>query len=67
MLVASIDWTGVAAPSERIAPLDADTFVSRLNLLSARANDIRALRRAFIEQQDKARDERLSGNPESST
>jgi len=30
----SPDWTGVAPPSEPIAPLTAETFVARLNALS---------------------------------
>ncbi|MGH2668361.1 MAG: hypothetical protein ACRDH5_04440 [bacterium] len=32
---AEVDWTGIAPPTEPIAPLTAETFVARLNSLSA--------------------------------
>jgi hypothetical protein len=46
----SIDWTGVAPPVEPIAPLTPETFVARLNALSAEVNSLARLERAFLDQ-----------------
>ena len=46
-----IDWTGVQPDQSPIAPLNADTFVERLRLLSERANNLLILRNAFSQQQ----------------
>jgi hypothetical protein len=46
----SIDWTGVAPPVEPIEPLTPETFVARLNALSAEVNSLARLERAFVDQ-----------------
>lgn len=46
-----VDWTGVAPDQSPIAPLDVESFVSRLEALSQRAAGIRALQAAFKESQ----------------
>ena len=46
-----IDWTGVQPDQSPIAPLNADTFVERLRLLSERANSLLILRNALSQQQ----------------
>ena len=45
-----IDWTGVQPDRSRIAPLDAQTFLVRLQLLSERAHSLTVLRRAFVNE-----------------
>lgn len=45
-----VDWTGVAPSNEPIAPLTAETFIARLNALSAEVNSLRRLEQAFVEQ-----------------
>lgn len=42
-----VDWSGVGKETQRVLPLTAETFVQRLNLLSARVRDIRKLRSAM--------------------
>lgn len=46
----NIDWTGVAPDRSLIAPLTAETFAQRLQLLTDRANSIDRLRQAFQQQ-----------------
>ena len=45
--MSDVDWSGVAQRSRQVLPLNAATFVQRLQLLSARARDIRLLRAAM--------------------
>jgi len=45
-----IDWTGVEPDRSPIAPLDATSFVQRLNRLSERVRSLRTLRAAFQQQ-----------------
>lgn len=45
-----VDWTGVAPSNEPIEPLTPETFVARLNALSAAVNSLARLERAFVEQ-----------------
>lgn len=45
-----VDWTGVAPSNDPIAPLTPETFVARLNALSAEVNSLARLERAFVEQ-----------------
>lgn len=47
-----IDWTGVKPLDIAIEPLTSQTFVERLNRLSAQANALRALRKAFVEREN---------------
>ncbi len=60
--IPDIDWTGVQSDRSPIAPLDSDSFVVRLRLLSERAHSLTILRYAFAEQQPHG--EQLSRNPE---
>lgn len=46
----AVDWTGVAPSNDPIAPLTAETFVARLNVLSAEVNSLARIERAFVEQ-----------------
>lgn len=45
-----VDWSGVAPSNDPIAPLTPETFVARLNALSAEVNSLARLERAFVEQ-----------------
>lgn len=47
----NIDWTGVQSDRSPIGPLDSDSFVLRLRLLSERAHSLTILRNAFAQQQ----------------
>ena len=47
----NIDWTGVQPDRSRIAPLDGNSFIARLRLLSERANSLTILRNAFNQEQ----------------
>ena len=55
-----IDWTGVQSDHSPIGPLDSDSFLVRLRLLSERAHSLTILRRAFAHQQPHG--EQLSRN-----
>ena len=44
------DWSGVKPDQAPIPPLDAVTFLQRLQLLSDRASGVTKLRNAFHEQ-----------------
>ncbi len=57
-----IDWSGIQPDRSPIAQLDADTFTSRLRMLSERALSLTILRRSFAEQQDDG--QQLSGDSE---
>ena len=57
-----IDWTGVQPNDSPIDPLDARTFLLRLQRLDERVRDLRLMRRALTEQQP--HDRRLSPDPE---
>jgi hypothetical protein len=46
----SVDWSGVQPDQSPIAPLDAESFLARIELLSQRARILTILRRAFVEQ-----------------
>jgi hypothetical protein len=58
----NIDWTGVQPDQARIAPLDSNSFIVRLRLLSERAHGLTILRNALKEQQSHG--EQLSRHPE---
>jgi hypothetical protein len=58
----SVDWSGVQPDQSPIEPLNADTFIARIELLSERARSLKILRRAFVEQ--KSNGEQLHRNPE---
>ena len=58
----SIDWTGVQSDRSPIGPLDSDSFVLRLRLLSERAHSLTILRNAFVLQHFHG--EQLSRNPQ---
>lgn len=45
-----VDWTGVEPDRTAVAPLDAQSFVARLRLLSERAASLRTLQEAFARQ-----------------
>jgi AmiR/NasT family two-component response regulator len=45
--VSQDDWTSVESQKRIVKPLTAETFVQRLELLSARAQDIQKLRAAM--------------------
>jgi hypothetical protein len=47
-----VDWSGCANVKRRVAPLTAETFVERLQLLSARVQDLRTLRSAMKKSQE---------------
>lgn len=51
--VVADDWTGIRKQSEKALPLNAETFVERLRLLSVRARDLRTLREAMRERSGK--------------
>jgi len=46
-----VDWTGVEPDRSTIAPLDSQSFVTRLHLLGERASSLRILREALARQQ----------------
>ena len=46
----AIDWTGVQPDRSPIAPLNEESFIVRLRLLSERAESLTILRKAFAEQ-----------------
>jgi hypothetical protein len=47
---AAIDWTGVQPDRSPIRPLDDQTFLLRLRLLTERAASLTRLRQAFLDQ-----------------
>jgi hypothetical protein len=47
----TIDWTGIQPDQSPIGPLDANSFIVRLLLLSERAESLTVLRNAFRQQQ----------------
>lgn len=57
-----IDWTGIGPDESPIEPLDARTFLLRLQRLDERVRDLRLLRRALMERQP--HDRRLSPDPQ---
>lgn len=57
-----VDWIGFGPDHSPIAPLDAATFLARIELLSDRARSLTVLRQAFVEQH--ANGERLPRHPE---
>ena len=57
-----IDWTGVQPDQSPIAPLDRESFLVRLRLLSERAFSLAMLRNAFAQQHPHG--EQLSRNPD---
>jgi hypothetical protein len=60
-----IDWSGVKPDESPIAPLDAATFIERLQRLSDRAASLTILRQAFREQH--SNDDQISRDSEPST
>jgi len=52
--VDDVDSSGVSKSQPKVLPLNAETFVERLRLLSIRASDIRALRAAMQKSQQKS-------------